>query len=166
MKNMHTLYRMILLCATLPLLLGCIPIDSVIKPDDEPGLTDIQSKLDQNRRQWASKMVSDYQFNFRWSCFCAPEYIDPVNISVRENRIDSAAYAIGGVPIPVEVAVKRYLTIEGLFDFLQEGIDKNAHSISVEYHSELGYPVKASIDYEEYTIDEELGFEIYSLSIE
>jgi hypothetical protein len=91
--------------------------------------------------------------------------VGPVNISVRENRIDGAAFVEDDVPVAVE-GLERYRTIEGLFDLLQEGIDKNAHSISAEYHSELGYPVKASIDYEEYTIDEELGFGIDSLLIE
>ena len=110
-------------------------------------------------------MVSNYQFNFRWICYCVPEYVDPVNISVRENRIDSAVFVEDDVLVAVE-GLERYRTIEGLFDLLQEGIDKNAHSISAEYHSELGYPVKVSIDYEEYSIDEELGFEIDSLLIE
>ena len=110
-------------------------------------------------------MVSNYQFNFRWICYCDPKYVDPVNISVRENKIDSATFVEDDIPIAVE-GFERYRTIEGLFDFVQEGVDKNANSISTYYHSELGYPVKASIDYEEDTIDEELGFEINSLLIE
>ncbi len=158
MKNTYTLCRVILLCFTLPPLLGC-----VLKSDED---SNIQSKLNQNRRKWASEMVSNYQFDFRWSCYCGPEYIDPVNISVRKNRIDSAALVEGNVPIPIEVAVTRYRTIEGLFDLLQEGINKNAHSILAEYHSELGYLTDAWIDYDEHTVDEELGFEIDGLLIE
>jgi hypothetical protein len=149
--------RIVLLCGTLFLLLGCI-----LKDDR---LADVQSELDQNRKKWASAMASNYQFNFRWECYCSPEYVGPVNISVRENRIDGAAFVEDDVPVAVE-GLERYRTIEGLFDLLQEGIDKDAHSISAEYHPELGYPVKASIDYEEYTIDEELGFGIDSLLIE
>ena len=56
--------------------------------------------------------------------------------------------------------------LRGFLISLQEGIDENAHTISAHYHSELGYPVKASIDYEEDLVDEELGFDINSLSIE
>ena len=110
-------------------------------------------------------MASNYQFNFRWICFCGEDYIKPVNISVRENRIDSAAFVEGDVPIAIE-GLERYRTIGGLFDLLQAGIDKKAHSISAKYHSELGYPIDVWIDYEEYTVDEELGFEINSLSTE
>ena len=165
MKNRHTLYPMILLCATLPVLLGCIPIGSVINPDDERELGDIQFELNLNRAKWTSAMVSDYQFNFRWICFCAMESMASVNITVRENRIDSAAFMEGGAPVAVG-GLEGYRTIDGLFDLLQEGIDKNAHSISVDYHPELGYPIDVWIDYEEATADEELGFEIDSLVVE
>ncbi len=150
-------YRIILLCTTLSLLLGCI-----LKDDR---LADVQSKLDQNRKKWASAMASNYQFNFRWKCFCSQEYVEPVSISVRESRIVDVAFVKDDVPFAIG-GIEDYRTIEGLFDLLQEGIDKNAHTISADYHSELGYPVKASIDYEEYTVDEEIGFDINSLSIE
>ena len=158
-------YLMILLCAILPLLHGCQPIDSVLDPDDELGLVGIQFELDLNRTKWTSAMVSDYQFNFRWICFCALESMAPVNITVRENKIDSAAFVEGGAPVAVG-GLGGYRTIDGLFDLLQEGIDKNAHSISVDYHPELGYPIDVWIDYEEATADEELGFEIDSLVVE
>ena len=160
-----TPYRVVLLCATLSLLLGCMLVDYDLKPDDKPKLTDIQSELDQNRKKWMSQMVSNYQFNFRWICFCTLEYMTPVNISVRENRIDSAAFVGGDAPVAVE-GFDRYRTIDGLFDLLQEGIDKNAHSISAHYHSELGYPIDVWIDYDEAIADEELGFEINGLVIE
>ena len=156
-KRTRLLYCMVLLCVTLSLLHGCI-----LKDDR---LADVQSKLDQNRQKWISKVVSNYQFNFQWNCFCVPEHVAPVNISVRENRIGSAAFVEDNVPVAVE-GLKRYRTIDGLFDLLQEGIDKNAHTISAEYHSELGYPIKGSIDYEKDKIDEELSFEIDSLLIE
>ena len=156
-KRTRLLYCMVLLCVTLPLLHGCI-----LKDDR---LADVQSKLDQNRQKWMSKEVSNYQFNFQWNCFCGPEHVAPVNISVRENRIGSAAFVEDDVPVAVE-GLKRYRTIDGLFDLLQEGIDKNAHTFSAEYHSELGYPIKGSIDYEKDKRDEELSFEIDSLLIE
>ncbi|MYE89106.1 hypothetical protein F4X33_08950 [Candidatus Poribacteria bacterium] len=91
--------------------------------------------------------------------------MEPVNISVRENRIVDVDFVADDVPFTM-IGLWRYQTVDKLFDLLQEAIDKNAHSISVDYHSELGYPVSASIDYEEYTVDEEKGFEIDSLIIE
>ena len=152
-----TPYRMILLCAIFSLLLGCI-----LKDDR---LTDIQSELDRNRTKWASAMVSNYQFNFRWECYCHEAYVEPVSISVRENRIVDVTF-VDGVPFTIRNLWKRrHRTVDGLFDLVQEGIDKKAYSISVEYHSELGYPVMASIDYENDKHDEEQGFEVNGLVI-
>ena len=158
-------YGVVLLCSTLSLLLGCMLVDYDLKPDDKPKLIDIQLELDQNRKKWMSKMVSNYQFNFQWICFCALKSMEPVNITVRENRIDSAAFVEGDAPVAIE-DFKRYRTIEGLFDLLQEAINRNAHSILVDYHPELGYPIDGWIDYEEAIADEELGFEINSLLVE
>ena len=146
----------VLLCVTLSVLWGCI-----LKDDER--LTDIQSELDQNRRKWRSATASNYQFNFRWLCHC-PFLIEPVNISVREGRIVDVVFVADDVPFPVR-GIRHYRTIEGLFNLLQEGIDNNAHAISAEYHVELGYPVKAFIDYEADAVDEERAFEIDSLNI-
>ncbi len=108
MKNMHTLYRIILLCTTLSLLLGCI-----LKDDR---LADVQSKLDQNRKKWASAMASNYQFNFRWKCFCSQEYVEPVSISVRESRIVDVAFVKDDVPFAIG-GIEDYRTI-------RKGVDR------------------------------------------
>ena len=154
MKN-RPLYSMILLCAILPLLLGCG------LGDDDSRLDDIQSELNQNREEWTSAMVSNYELNFRWKCGLC--YDEPVSISVRESRI---------VDVDVMVKDSRFLieppdyhTVDGLFDFLQEKIDMKVDTISVEYHSELGYPIDVWIDEEIGGIDDEIGFEINGLVI-
>ena len=84
MKNSHALHRIIVLCAILPLL-ACDPLSVILKPDDKPKPTDVQTTLNQNRTRWASEMRSDYQFNFQWICSCVLEYVKLANISVREN---------------------------------------------------------------------------------
>ena len=155
---------MIVLCFIL-LLLACDPVTVTLKPDDKPKPTDIQVTLNQNRTKWASEMKPDYRFNFRWICFCVPEYIKLANISVRQNTIDSATFVEDGVPIVAE-GLERYQTIEELFDFIQEAIDENAHSISAGYHSELGYPMDVWIDYSAGIADEERGFKIDNLVTE
>ena len=128
-------------------------------------LADVQWELDQNRKKWLSKLVSNYQFNFRWECYCGQEYVKPVSISVRENRIVDVAFVTDNVPFTIGTLWK-YRTVDGLFDLLQKGINQKAYSISAEYHPEFGYPMDFWIDYEKYTVDEELGFDINGLSIE
>ena len=94
------------------------------------------------------------------------DFVAEVNISVRENRIQNAAFVEGDVPIPRYVAIERYPTMDGLFDLLQSAIDEKAHTISAKYHPELGYPSEVWIDYEHRTVDEELGFSIHNLILE
>ena len=56
--------------------------------------------------------------------------------------------------------------MDGLFDLLQSAIDENAYTISAKYHPELGYPTEVWIDYEQQSVDEELGFSIHNLILE
>ena len=70
------------------------------------------------------------------------DFVAQVNITVLENRIHSAAYVDGDVPIPLEVAIERYEAMDGLFDLLQSAIDENAYTISANYHPDLGIQLK------------------------
>ena len=161
MKNRHVLFRIIVLYFMLAPLCGC----DILKLGDDRHV-DTQSQLDSNRKKWDSEMASNYQFNFQWSCYCSMDFVAQVNITVRENRIHSTAFVEGDVPIPLDVAIGRYHTMDGLFNLLQSAIDANAHTISAKYHSELGYPTQVWIDYDQRSADEELGFSIHNLILE
>jgi hypothetical protein len=47
------------------------------------------------------------------------------------------------------------LTIDSAFTLIQEAIDQEAASITVEYNETLGYPMSISIDYNAMIADEE-----------
>ena len=155
------LIRIILMSCMLAPLCGC---DILRLGDDQH--VDTQSLLDRNRKMWDSQMASNYQFYFQWSCYCTMDFVAEVNITVRENRIHGAVLVEGDVPIPLDAAVERYKVIDGLFDLLQSAIDENAHTIAAKYHPELGYPIEVWIDYEQNSVDEELGFSIHNLIFE
>ena len=155
------LFRIVVLYFTLAPLCGC----DILRLGDDRHV-DTQSLLDGNRKKWDSEMASNYQFYFQWSCYCTMDFVAEVNITVIENRIQGAAFVEGGVPIPLDAAIKRYKVMDGLFDLLQSAIDDNAHTISAKYHPELGYPTEVWIDYEQNSVDEELGFSIHNLILE
>ena len=111
-------------------------------------------------------MAPNYRFDFRWSCYCTMDFVAEVNITVRENRIHGAVLVEGDVPIPLDDAIERYKAMDNLFDLLQSAIDENAYTISAKYHPELGYPTDVWIDYEQHSVDEELGFSIHNLILE
>lgn len=155
------LFRMIVIYCMLAPLCGC----DILRLGDDRHV-DTQSRLDNNRKKWDSEMASNYRFYFQWSCYCTMDFVAEVNISVRENRIQGAVLVEGDVPIPLDAAVERYKVVDSLFDLLQSAIDDDAHTITAKYHPELGYPTEVWIDYEQNSVDEELGFSIHNLILE
>ncbi|MFQ6028686.1 MAG: DUF6174 domain-containing protein [Dehalococcoidia bacterium] len=134
-----------------------------LEPQDT-SLAVMQAQLDENRRLWESQGLDAYEMEFRWVCFCHPDYtvLVKVNVSSGDN-IDSVAYAENGLPVD-QTMFGGFKSVDGLFELIQEAIAKEAHRISVEYHPILGYPVSAGIDYDERIADEERGFSLVSVS--
>ncbi len=121
---------------------------------------ELRGKLMRNRELWEAQGITDYRMEFRWVCFCPPDYVAPVIISVTGgDTIGSVAFAEGTLPWNRDYP-PDYTSINGLFDLIQGGIDERASDISVAYHAELGYPLSAAIDYDRRIIDEERGFQV------
>lgn len=121
-----------------------------------------ESTLEANRALWAASQLDGYRCRFRWECFCTPDHVRVVDITVRHGTIVSVVDAVTRKPLgPQEAA--RYRTIDGLFDLVRDAIDYPAVSVLGAFDSDLGYPVAAYIDYEANLADEEIGFRIYAL---
>jgi len=116
-----------------------------------------QAELNTHRQLWKSQGFEDYQYDFQWNCYCVPDFVKPVIVSVRNGAIAGVSFSEEGLPVDPS-NFTRYHTIKGSFYFIQDAIDRDAYEISVTYDSEFGYPTSASIDYERYTVDEEMGF--------
>ena len=118
---------------------------------------EVQKELTDNHRKWESRNIKDYKYTFRRDCECTQDYRGPFIISVRNDAIDEVRFTDSGEVVD-KLKYKRYPTVEGLFRYIQEAIEKKAAKIQVEYDSELGYPTSAYIDYSEQMADEELVF--------
>jgi hypothetical protein len=118
---------------------------------------DRQANLDAARARWAAAGYDHYSALFRWLCFCVPDYVAPVRLTVQDGAIVEVSYA-EGAGVQGTSDPERYMTVDELFDLLQEAIDANAYRIDVEYHPTLGYPTDAFIDYDAMMADEERGF--------
>jgi hypothetical protein len=51
-----------------------------------------------------------------------------------------------------------FLTVDELFEVVQDAIDQEAYSLTVGYHAQLGYPTSIDIDYLLNAVDEEVSF--------
>ena len=115
-----------------------------------------QTELNRQRRQWRAQEIGSYSYTVRRICFCAPPFTDPVLVRVRDGRVEGRSFVeSGGAVDPTQA--QHWPAVDGLFDLIQDAIDRDADAIAVEYHPQLGYPTSISIDYSQMMADEELS---------
>jgi hypothetical protein len=125
--------------------------------DDRPAT---RAALQQARGHWNSLGITDYQYAFQRSCFCAPDFRAPVRIEVRQGQVAEVASVETGQARPTE----GYPTVEDLFARLQAALDSGAENVQVAYDPGLGYPTRFFIDQSTRIADEELWVETSGLS--
>ena len=126
-------------------------------PGDAEMLSAAQAELDRNRALWEASRADDYSFVLTPICFCPQDLLDPVRISVLGGVVGSVAYAESG-NAPDHDGYGRYVTIDELFDTIQEAIDRKAAAVAVTYDPDFGYPTDAQLDYDTRMADEEYRF--------
>jgi hypothetical protein len=113
------------------------------------------SELEDNLEKWHSAGIESYRFRFQRLCYCIS--VEALTVEVVNGEIVSATVATTGEQ-PHEAVADHVLTIDDFFAEIQDAIDRNAHSLTVEYHGTLGYPTEVDIDYDENVADEEMSY--------
>ena len=126
-------------------------------PGDPAMLRAAQAELDRNRALWETSRARDYSYVLTPICFCPQDLLDPVTISVLGGVVASVTYAESG-KAPDHDGYGRYVTIDDLFDTIQEAIDRKAAQITVTYDPGVGYPTDVKLDYDARMADEEYRF--------
>ncbi len=140
------------LLVLLPLLVSCVIFSS-----DE---ADVQGELDANRAVWDAAAIHDYSMTFQRLCsLCSVEFLIPVRLIVRGDTIDEARDVDTGAPVQ-EPAVGAFLTIDEVFQVIQQAIDQTAAEIDVSYNSTLGYPIDVDIDLRRSQFSDDTQFQI------
>ncbi len=116
-----------------------------------------ESELRIQRAAWQALGIADYDFQMSITCFCVTDVFRDVDIQVRGNLITAIRYADTGQPVDT-TAWNPYGTIETLFDRVQDAIDRQAHSLVVEYDPQLHYPRRIEIDLDQQMADEEISY--------
>lgn len=116
-----------------------------------------ETELEAKRTTFHQNMAdNNYSFHWRQSCECTQETAAEMLITVTNGAISDAIYVETEQQVPTSVR-SRLLTIDGVFDKIQDAIDEDAHMITVVYDTELGYPKSVAVDYSEQIADEELS---------
>jgi hypothetical protein len=111
------------------------------------------AELARNRQRWASSNIHDYEFDYRLSCFCAPDATEPVHIVVRGDLIVSVVRTRDGLP-----AVTRFggwPRVDELFGTVQQRLEQGAARVDVTYDPALGYPRSITVDVALMSADDE-----------
>ena len=83
---------------------------------------------------------------------------------VRENggMVEYLLYEDNGQPVPLSYA-SSFPSAEQLFDAIQDGIDRRADEIEVDYDATYGYPTNVYIDYDRNRTGEELSLTTHGM---
>ena len=113
--------------------------------------------LDAARALWADAGFADYQMTLTRSCFCPEDFRGPFAVSVEDETVTEVEFQ------GRDLSTDRALTVEALFDLLQDAYDQGAARVDVTYHPTLGYPMSLYIDVSEMMADEEVGYTVEGL---
>lgn len=102
-----------------------------------------QTELDANRALWDSHNITSYDYRAQLDCFCTPESVRPAIVSVRMDAIASVVDAQTLEPRgPAD-----FLTIDAMFDRLQQALNSDDPVIDAQFDSTLGHPSFFRIDH-------------------
>lgn len=120
---------------------------------------DLRSLVEQNRALWEQTRPATYRYGVQRLCFCGPDAIGPVRVTVQDETVVSRVYTESGDPVADDLE-SLFPDVDGLFDTLIDALDRDAADINVTWDSTTGLPSEFFIDYSEQIADEELGFRI------
>jgi uncharacterized protein DUF6174 len=122
----------------------------------------IMGPLEDARALWASEGGSTYSFELRPLCFCG--FTGNARVTV-ENGVVTSVFDLEEERFLEGQQAQLYVTVEALFDILEDAESRDAFSIEVQYDPAMGFPTDFFIDYSQNTADEELGYQASNLTI-
>lgn len=108
------------------------------------------------RSLWLKHATQTYVIEQMRACFC-PGPHGFVWLTVVDNQIVEGVTADSGDSLTIE-ELKRYKTVDGLFEFIDELEGRKPAVLEVEYDPDFGYPKNVYVDLHLEMADEEIGF--------
>ena len=99
--------------------------------------------------------LTDYKFTTRRICFCSPEIVRPIALTVIDGTIESGDFLSVDDKEVGEGTLAFHETIDEQFSKIQDAVSSKVHEVRAMFHPEYGYPENIYIDYEEMIADEE-----------
>ena len=126
------------------------------------GFDVLQQELDLHRSQWQEAGIDGYGMRESLSCLCVLPLQGEVDLQVRDGVVVSATYVESGEAVDSQY-VESFLTVEEIFDYIQESILHRPAFMRAEYDPDLGYPVDVYVDSLASVGDDEFGIRVLDL---
>ena len=151
------LNRWIKLCATgvFTLLVAC---DVQTEVNASQPLT-----TEQHHRHWTS-LGESYDITFQQQCFCLPDYLRPIRITVNNGTIVKAVFEDDNSTVPTLI-LNDLQTVSQIFTAIMSAESMPAESIKVEFDSRHHYPRDVKIDYDFRLSDDEIHWRLSKLTL-
>ncbi len=120
-------------------------------------------KLKAAEALWKRKQPVHYAYQLQRSCFCPPEYTQPIAIRVFKGKIQQVTLQ-SGQPLPADRKAEAK-TINQLFGIIRDAIKREAASVEVKYDAQYGFPSSISIDLEKMMADEEVYYSVSGFQV-
>ena len=114
------------------------------------------------RDQWRLLSLADYDYVIKRNCFCAPDYIRPLRVSVRGGNVQNAVYLKDSRAVSGRV-LGSLRTVDEWFDYIERGRQMPFFRLEVEYDEKLGHPIRIFSDIRERVADDEQTVAITNL---
>ena len=118
---------------------------------DNPFSASGPDDLDEARRHWSEQRVAGYTFTVTQDCFCVEDARGSFRVTVANGAVVSVTDPATGAPRTASEFVP--LTVEALFDRVEQAVAEGVREIDVEYDRELGYPVEIEINRSQQPVD-------------
>lgn len=143
------LWAVVASCCLVSLVLPAARAEIAVGSLSADGLS--QAELEEQRNKWLGQGVRHYIFRFQRTCFCLPDWVEPGTVNVIGGQIESVISDNTGETLDPSL----FLSVDDLFDALQDALDQPADLISAEFDKSLGYPSNIFIDFIKLAADEE-----------
>ncbi len=112
-----------------------------------------RTDFEANKQKWNDLNANNYRFTLERSGFIGGEARKPVDLIVAGNTVTNAQFSDG---TNGQVPEFNQLSIDELFNTIEQALDNNAAEVRVEYNATTGIPESIFVDQSQLIADEEL----------
>jgi hypothetical protein len=124
-------------------------------PHSAPMLTDLQAA----HELWQAQKLHSYAFTLQRTCFCANTH--RLFVAVENDTLAGVFDLDDGAFVDSTLG----MTVEGLFSFVQQAIDRPAQKIHVEYDPSQGFPSLIDYDGSAQIADDEIEYHLSNVHL-